>query len=64
MTIAYRLEPELSTTEFRSVLVASTLGQRRPIADEARLDAMLRNADVIVTARDGGALNTVASANA
>lgn len=62
MTVAYQLEPDLSTTEFRSVLLASTLGQRRPIADEARLDAMLRNADVIVTARDRGALVGVSRA--
>lgn len=53
MTIAYSLEPELSAEEFRAVLVASTLGERRPVNDLQRLDKMLRHADLIITARDG-----------
>lgn len=51
MTITYSLEPDLSADEFRAVLIASTLGQRRPVNDRPRLDRMLREADVIVTAR-------------
>jgi ribosomal protein S18 acetylase RimI-like enzyme len=54
MPISYALEPDLSAEEFRTVLIASTLAQRRPVDDLARLDKMLRNADLIVTARDGG----------
>lgn len=53
MTIAYALEPELSAQEFRAILAASTLAARRPAEDLGRLDRMLRQADVIVTARDG-----------
>lgn len=53
MTIAYALEPDLSAEEFRAILVASTLAPRRPADDLGRLDRMLRNADVVVTARDG-----------
>ena len=53
MAIAYSLEPELPAEQFRAVLIASTLGARRPIDDLQRLDRMLRHADVIVTARDG-----------
>lgn len=53
MAIAYSLEPGLSAEEFRAVLVASTLGDRRPVDDLPRLDRMLRQADVVVTARDG-----------
>lgn len=53
MPIAYSLEPDLSAEEFRTVLIASTLGDRRPVGDLPRLDKMLRQADVIVTARDG-----------
>ncbi|MDE2447874.1 MAG: GNAT family N-acetyltransferase, partial [Gammaproteobacteria bacterium] len=53
MPIAYSLEPDLSAEEFRAVLIASTLGDRRPVGDLPRLDQMLRQADVIVTARDG-----------
>jgi predicted N-acetyltransferase YhbS len=56
MTIKYQLEPELEAAEFREVLLASTLGARRPIRDLVRLDKMLRQADVIVTARDGARL--------
>jgi predicted N-acetyltransferase YhbS len=53
MTIEYRLEPELSAEEFRAVLLASALAERRPVDDIDRLDQMLRRADIIVAARDG-----------
>lgn len=53
MDILYALEPNLPVHEFREVLVSSTLAERRPIDDFTRLDRMLRNADIIVTARDG-----------
>lgn len=56
MTIAYQLEPDLSVADFQHILSASTLGERRPIDDDARMNAMLRNADVIVTARDMSAV--------
>lgn len=52
MTVAYAVEPDLSAEEFRSVLVASTLAARRPADDLGRLNAMLRHADLIVTARE------------
>jgi predicted N-acetyltransferase YhbS len=58
MTITYQLEPDLSAADFRQVLIASTLGQRRPIDEPIRLEAMLRNADVIVTARDTSAADS------
>lgn len=53
MPIAYSLEPDLAAEEFRAVLVASTLGERRPVDDLGRLDRMLRKADLVVAARDG-----------
>lgn len=56
MTIAYALEPDLSAEEFRAILLACTLGARRPVNDLQRLDRMLRQADLIVTARDGDRL--------
>jgi predicted N-acetyltransferase YhbS len=62
MPIVYALEPGLSAAEFRAVLVASTLGERRPVNEPARLEQMLRHADVIVTARDGGRLVGVSRA--
>lgn len=54
--IAYALEPELSAEEFIDVLSRSTLGERRPIADPARMNLMLRQADLVVTARTDGRL--------
>ncbi|HXE07960.1 MAG TPA: GNAT family N-acetyltransferase [Acidobacteriaceae bacterium] len=56
MPINYTVEPHLSAEEFQAVLVTSTLGQRRPVSDLDRLAKMLREADLVVTARDGGAL--------
>jgi predicted N-acetyltransferase YhbS len=62
MPISYSLEPDLSAEEFRGVLIASTLGERRPVNDLPRLDKMLRQADVIVTARDARRLVGIARA--
>jgi len=56
MPITYAVEPNLTAQEFRDVLIASTLAERRPANDLPRLEKMLRQADVIVTARDGGQL--------
>jgi ribosomal protein S18 acetylase RimI-like enzyme len=56
MPIVYALEPGLSAQEFQSVLVASTLAERRPANDLDRLQQMLGHADIIVTARDAGRL--------
>ena len=53
MPITYALEPGLPADQFRTLLIASTLGERRPIDDLPRLDKMLRTAQLIVTARDG-----------
>ncbi len=56
MNIEYSIEPNLSAKEFQKILVASTLAERRPAHDLERLDKMLRNAGLIVTARDAGQL--------
>lgn len=60
MTIVYALEPDLSAHDFRAALIASTLGERRPIDDMARLERMVRQADLIVTARAEGRLVGIA----
>lgn len=62
MPVTYAAEPDLTAEEFRDILVASTLAARRPADDLARLDQMLRHADIIVTARDGGRLVGVSRA--
>lgn len=54
--IEYQLEPGLSCEEFIDVLVRSTLAQRRPVDNHDTIAAMLKNADVIVTARCAGKL--------
>lgn len=51
--IRYQIENELALDEFVSLLNRSTLGERRPVDDEDRLRAMLKHANLIVTARDG-----------
>ena len=51
MDVAYSLEPHLQPDEFVDVLVRSTLAERRPIDRPDVIDAMLRHADIIVTAR-------------
>jgi GNAT superfamily N-acetyltransferase len=61
-SIIYANELNLTAEEFRDVLNASTLGERRPVGDLSRLDTMLRNADIIITARDGKKLVGVSRA--
>lgn len=60
--IDYHLEPGLSVEEFIDVLIRSTLAERRPIDDRAAMEAMLRNADLLVTARHEGQLVGVSRA--
>ena len=52
MDIVYFEEDALSAEEFRAVLIRSTLGERRPIDDLGRMDAMVKNASIIITARN------------
>ena len=56
MPVIYATEPDLSAQEFHNILVASTLAERRPANDFERLAQMLRNADIVLTARDCGRL--------
>jgi predicted N-acetyltransferase YhbS len=60
--MTYAIEPGLTGDEFIDVLVRSTLGERRPIHDTETIAAMLRNADVIATARKDGLLVGVSRA--
>lgn len=54
--IAYAHEPDLPPEAFRDVLIASTLGERRPVQELGCLRRMLREADLVVTAREQGRL--------
>lgn len=50
--IVYAVEKTLSADEFITVLKRSTLAERRPVDERARIETMLRNANLVVTARD------------
>lgn len=52
--VFYAREADLPVAAFRQVLIESGLGAIRPIEDEARLQAMLSAADLVVTARLDG----------
>ena len=54
--IVYAIEKHLSPSEFRQVLLESTLGERRPVDDPDRLKHMVENANIIITARLDGHL--------
>lgn len=56
MTILYAVESALGADEFIDVLRRSTLAERRPVDDRARIEKMLTNADLIITARDTNGL--------
>jgi GNAT superfamily N-acetyltransferase len=58
--IIYSVENSLDPMEFRDVLVLSTLGERRPIEDLERIGKMVRNANLIVTARSNKRLVGIA----
>lgn len=53
--VFYGVEPRLDVESFRRVLDESGLGSIRPTGDPVRLQAMLSAADLVVTARLGGA---------
>lgn len=56
MAIEYRTGNELELEAVLDVYRASTLGERRPIDDRERMGAMLRNANLVVSAWDGESL--------
>jgi ribosomal protein S18 acetylase RimI-like enzyme len=49
--IRYQQEPNLPPAEFIDVLVRSTLAERRPVDQPQTIAGMLKNADLILTAR-------------
>jgi predicted N-acetyltransferase YhbS len=56
MVVTYQHEPDLTSVEFIDVLMRSTLAERRPVNDNETIMAMLKNADLILTARIDGLL--------
>lgn len=57
--ISYDLEPDLNVADFATLLQSSGLAPRRP-SEMDQLEAMLRGAQLIVTARDNAQLIGVA----
>lgn len=58
--ITYQIEEIITVDEFAQILVDSTLAERRPINEHQRLGEMLKNANLIVTARDNARLVGIA----
>lgn len=50
--VRYSNEPDLTVDAFIDVLRRSTLAERRPVADRARIARMLAHADITLCARD------------
>jgi len=48
----FDMEPELNPAEFNDGLRRSTLAERRPVDDVARIAKMLAGVDLVVTARE------------
>lgn len=60
MEIDYKVNEPMSAEQFIELLKKTTLGARRPIDDVARIQAMLDNSNLIVTAWGDGELIGVA----
>ena len=54
--IEYRRGNDLDLDQVIELYRASTLGERRPVEDRSRMAAMLRNANLVLTAWDGDVL--------
>jgi len=58
--ITYRAGNDLDLDAVIELYRASTLGQRRPVDDRARMAAMLRHANLVITAWEGDLLVGIA----
>jgi len=58
--ITYQVGNTLDLDAVIELYRASSLGERRPVADRERMDLMLRNANLVVTAWDAGQLVAIA----
>ena len=58
--ITYKIENALDPSEFREVLIKSTLAERRPVDDLERIKKMCASANLIVSAKEDEKLVGVA----
>ena len=59
-TLAYRIGNELDLNAVIELYRASTLGERRPVDDRERMNQMLHNANLVITAWDESLLVGIA----
>ena len=60
--LTYRTNHPVSRAQFIALLQKTSLGARRPLAEAERIDAMLQNADLLISAWDDGRLVGIARA--
>jgi len=61
LSIVYASDPALSADDYVAVIGSTYMRERRPVANRARLEAMLRASELLVTARtEDGAIVGVA----
>ena len=51
LNIEYKLNKNITSSEFIEILKKSKLGERRPLDDLKTIKGMIENADIIITAR-------------
>lgn len=56
MPISYQAQPEITVKDFIDILDKSTLGLRRPLADQEAMQMMFQHGNVYVGAYDGDKL--------
>ncbi|HEV8513819.1 MAG TPA: GNAT family N-acetyltransferase [Cyclobacteriaceae bacterium] len=54
--IIYHTDRKISVEQFIDLLVRSTLGERRPIQDKAKIEMMLTHGNILITAWHGDLL--------
>ena len=60
MTIQYKVNQAITAQQFIALLSKTTLGARRPIENTETIEAMLKHANLLITAWQGEALVGVA----
>ena len=60
--LTYRTNHPVSRAQFIALLQKTSLGARRPLAEAERIDAMLQNADLLMSAWDDDRLVGIARA--
>ena len=60
--LTYRTNHPVSRAQFIALLQKTSLGARRPLAEAERIDAMLQNADLLISAWDDDCLVGIARA--